>query len=165
MQVTSHHSVEELRTLARRERSAPQRTRLRIISLAMQGHTAPQIARALDASRRSVQEWVRRYNQRGLEGLVDRRGGNRRHLTPEQEQEIIAYVDRLAADPREGVRRGQDLRRWIEKQFQVLYSLNGIYELLHRLGYSCLMPRPRHAKADPAAQEAFKKTRRRRSKR
>lgn len=164
MQVTSHHSVEELRMLARRERSGPQRTRLQIISLAMQGHTAPQIARTLDASRRSVQEWVRRYNQQGLEGLVDRRGGNRRHLTHEQEQQIIAYVDRLAADPREGVRRGQDLRRWIEQQFHVLYSLNGIYELLHRLGYSCLMPRPRHAKADPAAQEAFKKTRWRRSK-
>jgi hypothetical protein len=27
---------------------------------------------------------------------------------------------------------------------------------LHRLGYACLRPRPKHRKSDPAAQEAFK---------
>ena len=159
MQVISHHSVEELRNTAKRERNAHRRIRMQMVLLAMQGHTAPQIARALSVSRRSLQDWVRRYNQNGLKGLDDRRGGNRRHLTAAQEQRIIVHIDGLAADPREGIRRGQDLRRWIEKQFNVLYSLNGIYELLHRLGYSCLMPRPRHAQADSKAQEAFKKTR------
>ncbi|UCE48281.1 MAG: winged helix-turn-helix domain-containing protein, partial [Phycisphaerales bacterium] len=45
-----------------------------------------------------------------------------------------------------------------EKEFGVLYTLDGVYKLLHRLGYSCLKPRPRHEKADPAVQQAFKKT-------
>jgi len=40
----------------------------------------------------------------------------------------------------------------------VRYALSGLYGLLHRLGYSWLVPRPRHPKADPAAQAAFKKT-------
>jgi len=39
------------------------------------------------------------------------------------------------------------------------YRLSGVYALLHRLGYRCLMPRPRHPKADSQAQEAFKKSR------
>jgi hypothetical protein len=37
----------------------------------------------------------------------------------------------------------------------------GVYALLHRPGYSCLDPRPRHPKSDPksdpAAREEFKK--------
>jgi hypothetical protein len=33
----------------------------------------------------------------------------------------------------------------------VRYSPDGAYDLLERLGYSCLTPRPRHERADPAA--------------
>ena len=35
------------------------------------------------------------------------------------------------------------------------YTLDGAYDLLHRLGYSCLTPRPVHEKNDPAAVEHF----------
>jgi transposase len=38
----------------------------------------------------------------------------------------------------------------------VSYSLDGAYDLLERLGYSCLTPRPLHAKSDPAAMDHFK---------
>ena len=40
-----------------------------------------------------------------------------------------------------------------------------IYRLLNRHGWRKLMPRPRHPKADPQAQEQFKKTLQRRFKR
>jgi hypothetical protein len=53
---------------------------------------------------------------------------------------------------------GRDIRRILEKHFGVIYTLDGAYKLLHRLGYSCLRPRPRHEKADPLVQEEFKKT-------
>ncbi|WP_390625425.1 helix-turn-helix domain-containing protein [Paludisphaera soli] len=33
----------------------------------------------------------------------------------------------------------------------------GVYPPLHRLGYSCLDPRPRHPRSDPAAREEFEK--------
>ena len=35
------------------------------------------------------------------------------------------------------------------------YTLDGVYDLLHRLRLSCLAPRPRHRKNDPAAVAAF----------
>ena len=158
MFVEDHHSRMELQNCAKRETDARRRIRLQVIILAQQGYTVPQIIEALGGSRRPIQEYVRRYNRDGLAGLVDRRqGGNHRHLSDAEEQQIMEHLDRTAADPRDGVRRGEDLRRWIEQQFGVLYSLNGIYVLLDRLGYSCLMPRPRHANADPEAQAAFKK--------
>lgn len=166
MHVGEHHSLDELFQLAKRETRAARLRRLQVVILAKQGRTTPQIVDATGVSRRAVQEWVQRYNADGLEGLADRRrGGNHRHLSADQEAQVCQHLDRTAADPHDGVRRGEDLRRWMETQFGVLYSLTGTYDLLHRLGYSCLMPRPRHAKADPQAQAAFKKTPRPRSKR
>jgi transposase len=156
MDVISHHSVEELQRL-RRGAQGGLRDRIQMVVLAIQGTTAQDIAVALSSSRRTVQAWVYRYNAQGLDGLADRRGGNHRHLTPTQEKKLCAYIDREAKDPHGGIRRGEDLRQWIEQQFGILYTLTGVYELLHRLGYSCLMPRPRHAQTDPKAQEAFKK--------
>ena len=35
-------------------------------------------------------------------------------------------------------------------------SLQAVYDLLHRLGYSDLMPRPQHEDANPEVQEFFK---------
>jgi transposase len=158
MHTVSHHSVDELRKF-RREASGVLRDRLQMVILAMEGQTAPRIAQAVGSSRRTVQDCVYRYNQSGLQGLEDRRGGNHRHLTDEQEQQICEYLDRTAADPHQGIRRGEDLRQWIEQQFGVMYALTGVYDLLRRLKYSWLMPRPRHAQANLQAQAEFKKKR------
>lgn len=159
MHVVDHHSVQDLQRRIRQQTKAQILQRLQMVLLAKQGQTAPQIANVLGISRRIVQTWVYRYNAQGLDGLAERRrGGNQRRLSDAQEQQIRDYLDQQAADPQAGVRRAEDLRQWIHRQFGVLYVLSGLYELLHRLGYSCLMPRPRHHKADPPAQEAFKKT-------
>ena len=42
-------------------------------------------------------------------------------------------------------------------------SLAYVYRLLHRQQWRKLAPRPRHVKADPAAQAAFEQTSRKRS--
>jgi transposase len=52
--------------------------------------------------------------------------------------------------------RGRDVVSILEREFGVTYSLDGAYDLLERLGYSCLTPRPRHERADPAAVADFK---------
>jgi transposase len=159
MYVANHLSSEKLRKLAKQQSQVRILLRLQAVILAKAEHTAPEIAEILSVTYRSVQYWIQRYNRQGLEGLRDlRRGGNQRKLTDQQEQQIKKYLDYQADDPTGGVRRGQDLRQWIHQQFGVLYSLPGIYDLLHRLGYRCLMPRPRHRKADPQRQRAFKKT-------
>jgi transposase len=160
MHVEDRHGLDELRREARSQTDARMRLRLQGIVLAKQGRTAEEIAEALDASRRPVQEWVRRYNQWGVDGLRRRPGqGRREKLSLEQRDRLCA---RIEAGPREEdevcTLRGKNIQRILQKEFGKLYHLNGVYALLHRLGYSCLMPRPRHQKADPQAQEAFKKT-------
>lgn len=165
MHVEDRHGVDELRREARAQKDVRMRIRLQAIVLAKQGRTAGEIAAALDASRRPVQEWVRRYNQSGVEGLRRRRGQGRLQKLSLEERDRLCT--RIEAAPREEdevcTLRGKDVQRILKQEFGKLYHLNGVYALLHRLGYSCLMPRPRHQKADPQAQEAFKKTSWRRS--
>jgi hypothetical protein len=55
------------------------------------------------------------------------------------------------------VLHGQDVRRILETAFGVLRSLLAVYDLLHRLGFGPLRPRPRHPKGDPAEQQEFQK--------
>jgi transposase len=145
--------------LIRRARHAKPRDRLRAVLLAVRGGAAPQIARQLGRSRRFVQDWVYRYRDGGLEALHERpRPGQPTKLARAAEP---AFRARLEAGPRaaDGVctLRGRDLQRILRQEFGAPYSLQGVYDLLHRLGYACLKPRPRHRKNDPAAMQEWLK--------
>jgi transposase len=167
MHVVDHLELHDLHRLAAEERSVRVRLRLQAVILAFQGRTAPEIAAALSSNRRSVQDWVRWYNAEGFSGLEDRpRSGRSTILPREQESRLRQRLD-AGARPQDGVctLRAQDIQRILENEFGVLYKLKGVYKLLARLGYSSLCPRPRHKLSDPATQETFKKTSRRRSRR
>ncbi len=159
MYVEAHHTLEELRELTRRQQGRRAWKRYQAIVLARQGDTAEQIARALDCGARTAQTWVARYNAGGAAALDERpRPGRPTTLPRDQEDRLRARLD-AAPRPEDGTcaLHGPDVRRILEREFGASYTLQGTYDLLHRLGYSSLMPRPRHEAADPAAQEAFKK--------
>jgi len=150
--------VAELWRRARIETGAMQRDRYRAVLLAIEGQGAAAIARALGRSRRSVQDWVYAYRDGGIDGLgIKPRPGRPTKLPREREADFRA---RLEAPPRasDGVctLRGKDVVRILESEFGVGYTLDGVYDLLHRLGYSCLTPRPVHEKNDPAQVQRFK---------
>lgn len=163
MHVIHHHSLKELQRLQETADRPAMVLKLRALRLARDGWTHKRIAEALGKSPRTIQQWVGDYNRHDLAGLKDRRTSNRRHLTAQQEQQLCDHLDTLAEDPHDGVRHAKDLIPIIEQRFGKTYSLSGLYDLLHRLGYSWLMPRPRHEKNDPAKVGAFKKTPRRSS--
>lgn len=160
MHVDSRHGLDELRRLARTEREAGMRVRLQAIVLAMKSRPSTEVARTLDVGTRSVQEWVRRYNQGGVDALRRRSGQGRPcWLSRDQRARLCDRIDAGAKEQDEVCTlRGTDIQHLIQVEFGKLYQLNSIYDLLHRLGYSCLMPRPKHRKSDPEAQSAFKKT-------
>ena len=160
MRVVNHHSEQQLRQVAERERRADRAKRLRTVLLAKQGFTAPEIATCTGFSRRSVQDWVARYNRQGLAGLETKSGrGRKPPLTPAQAERLQQRLD-AGPLPEDGVctLRGKDVQWILKREFGQLRSLNAVYGLLHRLGYSSLMPRPQHPQGNPAAQEAFKKS-------
>jgi len=157
MEVRDHATLETLRRLEKKEKDARRAKRLRIIILAVQGFTASCIAMMLDLSQRDVQLWVERYNREGFRGLEDQRGGNRRESLSDEEKGALCQRLDAGATPDDGVcsLRGVDVQHILAQEFAVWRRLSSVYALLHRLGYSCLCPRPRHPKADPAAVVQF----------
>jgi transposase len=158
MFVADHHSQEQLQVLA--DAIAQKRIwkRFQAVLLAKQGWTAPLIARSLGSSLRAVKNWVAQYNRGGVEALHDSpRAGRPRRLAPEHYPRLRQRLD-APPRPEDGVctLRGLDVRRLPEQEFGVLMSLQAVYDLLHRLGYSGLMPRPRHEDANPEVQASFK---------
>jgi transposase len=124
------------------------------------GLTAVEVARRSGLCRRQVQNWLQRFNAAGLPGLEDRPGRGRPcPLSVEQQKRFHA---RLAAGPTAAddvcTLRGEDIQRILREEFGVLRTLSAVYHLLHALGYSSLVPRPRHVQTDTARQEHFKKT-------
>lgn len=154
-----------LAALVAGESRAKQRDRYRVVLLAGQGLgdqselTREQIADSVGRSRQFVDEWVGRYRRGGIESLRPRKQpGAVPKLTALEREQLKAMLDAGPA-PEEGLAayNGPILREKIQERFGKLYSLPGLYALLHRLGYNDLTPRPRHPATDPAALEDFKK--------
>jgi|HubBroStandDraft_4_1064222.scaffolds.fasta_scaffold192962_1 transposase len=145
--------------------NAKQRDRYRVVLIAGQGLAGKpelereEIAAAVGRSRQFVDQWVGRYRRSGIEALVPKRQpGAKPKLTVEQQRQLCAMLDAgPEADEGLAAYNGPILREKIERLFGQVYSLNGVYALLHRLGYNDLMPRPNHPETDPTALEAFKK--------
>jgi len=159
MHVEPHCSQEELLRRIRTCNDHRLRKRIQLIYRAMQKLTAEEVGQQVKLCRRQVQKWVQRFNDEGLQGLHDRPGrGSPLPLTAKQQ---VQLEQRLEAGPRreDGVcaLRGKQVQRILATELGVYRKLSSVYYLLHRLGFECLMPRPKHPKADPARQEQFKK--------
>lgn len=160
MNVLHHNSVDELHTFYRTETNARMARRIQAVWLARRGLSCPQIRAVTGAGRRSIQQWVAKYNAGGIDELTDKPRSGRPTLLSEGQQKQLAA--RVAAGPREddvvSVFSAAAIDELVEREFGVVYSLRGIQMVLNRLGFSYQCPRPRHEKSDPQAQEAFKKT-------
>ena len=160
MNINNHHTILDLQTMYRTEKDARLARRIHGVYLAARGLSCTQIMTITGAARRTIQQWVRKYNKHRIEGLKDKpRPGQPTKLPRRQEPR---FCKRIEAGPtkKDGVSvlNGPAIRRILEREFGVLYSQQGLYDLLHRLGYSRLCPRPQHEKADPQLQQQFKKT-------
>jgi transposase len=156
MDVTLHDrkDLSRLRRCVQKEANAKQRDRYRVVLLALEGKTEPEIRLRTDRSRGFIQRWVYAYREAGLDGLKVRKPpGKPPKLSNEQHQEFRALLDQPNAP-----RRGVDVQALLADHFGVNYSLRGAVLLLHRLGYEPLQPRPVNPKKDPEAEAAWKQT-------
>jgi hypothetical protein len=68
-----------------------------------------------------IQSWGYRYNDFGCAGLCDHYRGNKNKLKQHQQLQLRDYIDKAADDPHDGIRRRQDVRQWLNAQFDVCY--------------------------------------------
>jgi transposase len=156
--VADHHTLAQLQVLADAIPLKRSWKRVQAVLLAKQGWTASHVARSLGCSLRAVKNWVAQYNRGGIEALGEHPGpGRPRSLDPEHYPRLKQRLE-APPTPEDGVctLRAADVRRILEREFGVTMGRQAVYDLLHRLGYSNLMPRPHHEEANPEVQEFFK---------
>ena len=135
--------------------------RLHCILLICYGKTCADVAALFGDSLRTVQYWVKRYNEAGVDGLRDptRVGRNPKLLLGDKD--VLAQD--LRCSPRElgytqNLWDGKLLSHHLKEKFHVELKVRQCQYLFHQLGFRRRKPRPVIAKADKEAQEAYKKT-------
>ena len=134
--------VTELKRVAGVQRGAVHRGKYRAVVQAMGGREAPDVAHALGRSRRAVQGWVHAYRDDEMDALMPGRSTGRPTKLPKDYEAL--FPARLAGGPTDADGGVCTLRRLnavriLATEFQAWCTLDGEYDLLQRLGYSCLI--------------------------
>lgn len=135
--------------------------RLHGLLLVAKGMSARQAALWLDESERTVQRWVNRFEQIGFAGLREgERSGRPSRLGGEQWQGLEGDLRRSPRDfgLEQSLWDGIVLAEHLRRHYRVELGVRQCQRLFRQMGFRLRKPRPVIAKADPAAQAAFKKT-------
>ena len=141
-----HESVEELKERLRQETRARQKQRLQALYLLKSGQarSRTQVAELLGVSRRTVGEWLDRYADEGLEGLLEiRTHSNRKYsLTPEQD----ARLREKLSEP-EGFKSYTAAHAWVNETFGLDLDYKVVHQIVrYRHGAKLKVARKSHTK-------------------
>ena len=122
------------------------------------GMTETEVCRLIGKTHATIRLWRRLYERDGLKGLLRISPGR----GPKPKLDLSACLaDDLALlhESRKGGRiRCQDIIHFVYEKYGVEYKSSGMYEVLHRLGFSWVTSRSKSPKHDPESITAFKKT-------
>jgi transposase len=149
---------QELKELEKYHRYTHLFQRVRMLRL-LKSQECPNLgeaAQALGYSWRQCQRWFAAYKEGGLEELLKSRvseRGRQELVTPE------AFEDLQEAMKRGEIATIGQAEEFLRQRHGIEYAhLDGVGQLLRRRKVKLKTGRPRHEKADPKEQEAFKKT-------
>jgi transposase len=164
LELSPHASTQELEHGYRKARDAVERSHRQIVWLLSEGRSTREVCEVTGYSPGWVRQIARRYNERGVEGLGDRRHGNpgarERALLDEEGQAQLRAALLEGSPPGGGMWSGPKVARWIEQRtgLEKVHAQRG-WEYLRKVGTSPQLPRPSNAQgADSEEREAFKKS-------
>ena len=154
------YTAAELRGVAAKCSDGGQTRRLLAIAMILDGASRLDAARQAGMDRQTLCDWVHRYNEAGIPGLVSRKApGATPKLTQAQMAELRELV--IAGPDREVHKvirwRCVDLCAEVTRRFSVTVPERTIGKWLRKLKLTQLQPRRHHPQKDAAAREAVKK--------
>ena len=125
-----------------------------------EGMSYESVSKIVKYSRQTIGEWVKMYNEGGIDKMLSIRKGRGRkaRIKSDKKAEFSEYVVQLQ-EARDGGRIiGEDIVSMIKDKYNESYSVSGVYKLLKRMDMSWVSARSIHTKTDLEVQEALKKT-------
>ena len=135
--------------------------RLHGLLLLTGGQSCQQIADLFGEDRRTVQRWVKRFEEHGLDGMRDgERSGRPACLDARQWAALGRDLRRSAADFGHvgHLWDGKLLSAHLVQRYQVVLGVRQCQRIFRQMGIRLRKPRPQVAQSDPALVAAFKKT-------
>jgi transposase len=162
LELSPHASTQELEHRYRKAKDPVERSHHQIVWLLSEGRSTREVCEVTGYSPGWVRQIARRYNERGIEGLGDRRhsnpGAKERALLDEAgEAQLLEALQ--GPPPGGGMWSGPKVALWIAQRnaLEQVHVQRG-FEYLRKVRYSPQLPRPANAQgADASEKEAFKK--------
>jgi transposase len=144
--------IAELEKAHRTLRDKHQADRVKAVIALAKGWSAAHIAEILLFDEKTSRNYFERYQEGGLKALLDNHySGAEPKLNEHQMNELEAHLTEYILPDAKAV------IAYIDKRYGVCYSVGGVTDLLHRLGFSYKKPTHIPGKQDPVKQQAFVK--------
>lgn len=149
----------EIEAALRKEKDAKTSRWLLGVRLMALKETPSVIGPQLGVTEQTVRNWTHRFLSGGIEALRRRKSPGHPTTLPREEEERFKERIRQGPAKEDGIAtwRGLSVIAMLQREFGVVYKLSGVYDLLHRLGFSSLMPRALHPDSSEEERERFKK--------
>lgn len=135
--------------------------RLHGLLLLTSGQSCQQIAELFGEDRRTVQRWVNRFEQSGLEGMRDGERAGRPACLDANQWESLGRDLRLDASEFGHTGHlwdGKLLSAHLKVRYKIDLGVRQCQRICSQMGFRLRKPRPQVAQSDPALVTAFKKT-------
>ena len=144
------HEKDELLRELKLEDKARYSDRIKVILLLDKGWTYAKISEALFLNEGTIANYRKRYKEGGLEGLINDNYNGRRSFLSEGEQQILSqFLQKTLC------LSSKEIVNFIEKKFGITYTVGGITELLHRMGFTYKKAKAVPGKANLQKQKEF----------
>ncbi|MBW4627346.1 MAG: helix-turn-helix domain-containing protein [Brasilonema octagenarum HA4186-MV1] len=157
-QLNIKETGEELHTLLNQQKTAIGFQKVQTLYLFKTGQlkTIKDIAVAIGSHRVTVQNWLHKYRQAGILGLLEvRHGGGRQKIIP---PEAIAVLEERLKDPNNGFKSYGEIHKWLQEFYGVKVDYKTVYATVrYQLKAKLKVPRRQSVKKDSQLAIYFKK--------
>jgi len=139
LEIEWQESTKELRSYYQTEDNIARRARLHAFWFLREGKSLKEVSELLSTSYRTLQRWVAWYRRGGLKEVLQRTPGGGpgkpAFLSTEQFEKLRQEVDTGR------FYTAKEVANWIEQQWKVKYTTDGIYSIFRRMGITRKVPR------------------------
>jgi len=150
--VEFHISLTELNDLIfKLEKVAKKVNRLHFIRQLYEGKSVKEARLILGIHEKTAYNWLKKWNEEGPDGLDHKKGAGRPpFLSETQFEEVGEFIKS------NGSLGTKDVHYFIEKNYDIDYSLKQVRQIIKKLEYSWIKPYPIFSKSPENAKEIMK---------